>query len=68
MPIFEYFCDTCLGTEEVICKYDEMPDVVICPYCDDSQGGPVMHSIISAAGFRLHGDGYYKPTKKTGGD
>ena len=61
MPIYEYECKACGSRHEVIQKMSEEP-LVECPECKQ----PEMKKLISAAGFRLKGGGWYETDFKTG--
>ena len=75
MPIYEYQCQACGNEHEAIQKMSAEP-LVICPACSE----PELKKKISAAGFRLKGNGWYvtdfkgskkkekKEEKKEGGD
>ncbi len=62
MPIYEYECKACGSRHEVIQKMSEEP-LVECPDCKK----PELKKLISAAGFRLKGGGWYETDFKTGG-
>ncbi|MCK5647777.1 MAG: zinc ribbon domain-containing protein [Gammaproteobacteria bacterium] len=55
MPIYEYRCNACGHEMEIIQKMadDPMKD---CPVCKESK----LKKLISAAGFRLKGSGWYE--------
>ncbi len=55
MPIYEYECDDCGHQFE---KLQKMNDAVLkdCPDCDNSS----LRKLISAAGFKLKGSGWYE--------
>ncbi len=61
MPIYEYCCDACGHELEVMQK---MSDAALtdCPEC----GKPALRKLISAAGFRLKGGGWYETDFKSG--
>ena len=61
MPIYEYRCDSCSHEFETMQKMSEDP-LQICPKCD--QEGLVKK--VSAAGFRLKGNGWYETDFKSG--
>ena len=62
MPIYEYQCTDCGHELETIQKMSEDP-LKDCPEC----GKPALQKLISAAGFRLKGGGWYETDfKKTG--
>ena len=55
MPIYEYECQACGYHLEVIQKMSDAP-VVACPACGKTE----LKKLISAAGFRLSGTGWYE--------
>lgn len=55
MPIYEYECGDCGHRMEAIQKLSD-PLLVDCPSC----GKPGLRKLISAAGFRLSGGGWYE--------
>ena len=61
MPIYEYACDACGHQLEAIQKMsdDALTD---CPECNK----PELKKLISAAGFRLKGGGWYETDFKSG--
>ena len=61
MPIYEYRCADCDHQLEVVQKLSEEP-IVSCPECKKDS----LKKIISAAGFRLKGDGWYETDFKSG--
>jgi len=61
MPIYEYQCKACSHELEVIQKINEEP-LKFCPEC----GKPELSKLISAAGFRLKGSGWYETDFKSG--
>ena len=54
MPIYEYECSECGHYMEAIQRISEDP-LKECPAC----GQPALTKLISAAGFRLKGTGWY---------
>ena len=55
MPIYEYRCEDCSHEFERLQKIsDPLPSE--CPQC----GSPQVRKLISAAGFRLKGGGWYE--------
>lgn len=61
MPLYEYQCDTCEHQFEALQKMTD--DALIhCPACDES----TLRKLVSAAGFRLKGDGWYETDFKSG--
>jgi putative FmdB family regulatory protein len=61
MPIYEYQCAACEESHDALQKLSDTP-LVDCPSC----GKPELKKKISAAGFRLTGDGWYETDFKTG--
>lgn len=55
MPIYEYRCRACGHELEKLQKLSE-PPLEICPSCNK----PALSKLISAAGFRLAGSGWYE--------
>jgi putative FmdB family regulatory protein len=55
MPIYEYRCESCGEHLEKLQKLSDDP-LEICPSC----GKPELKKLISAAGFRLKGSGWYE--------
>ncbi len=62
MPIYEYACNECGHALEAMQKLSDAP-LVDCPAC----GKPALRKLISAAGFRLKGGGWYETDFKSGG-
>lgn len=61
MPIYEYECTACGHTLEKLQKVNEHP-LLECPQCNAA----ALQKLISAAGFRLTGGGWYETDFKTG--
>lgn len=61
MPIYEYRCADCSHELERIQKVSDDP-LTECPAC----GRPTLKKLISAAGFRLKGGGWYETDFKQG--
>ena len=61
MPIYEYECVACGRRHEILQKIGELP-LRECPDC----GEPELSKLVSAAGFRLAGSGWYETDFKTG--
>ena len=61
MPIYEYKCYACGPTFETLQKISDAP-LINCPDC----GKDALKKLISAAGFRLKGGGWYETDFKTG--
>ena len=55
MPIYEYRCGDCGHAFEKLQKLNEQP-LIDCPEC----GQAALQKLISAAGFRLKGKGWYE--------
>lgn len=62
MPIYEYECAACAHQLESLQKISDAP-LTDCPQC----GKPSLRKLISAAGFRLKGAGWYETDFKSGG-
>ena len=61
MPLYEYRCDTCGHEFEALQKMNDEP-LMHCPACDEA----ALRKLVSAAGFRLKGDGWYETDFKSG--
>jgi putative FmdB family regulatory protein len=61
MPIYEYECQSCGFKKEALQKISDAP-LVDCPEC----GKPELKKMVSAAGFRLKGAGWYETDFKSG--
>jgi len=61
MPIYEYECTACGYTLEKLQKVSDEP-LLECPQCKQ----PTLQKLVSAAGFRLKGGGWYETDFKTG--
>ena len=61
MPIYEYECKACGHRMEAIQKISDDP-LKDCPECNK----PELKKLISAAGFRLKGGGWYETDFKSG--
>ena len=61
MPLYEYRCDACKHEFEALQKISDEP-LVLCPACE----APQLRKLVSAAGFRLKGQGWYETDFKTG--
>jgi putative FmdB family regulatory protein len=62
MPIYEFRCEKCGHEFESLQKMSD-PDPDVCPECGEH--GSVSR-LISAAGFRLKGGGWYETDFKSG--
>lgn len=62
MPIYEYQCEMCGHRLEALQKLSEQP-LSHCPAC----GRDGLQKMVSAAGFRLKGSGWYATDFKDGG-
>jgi putative FmdB family regulatory protein len=63
MPIYEYQCKSCGHELEAMQKISDDP-LKECPACGDLE----LTKLISAAGFRLKGGGWYETDFKSGKD
>lgn len=61
MPIYEYECKACGHHLEKLQKLSAEP-LRDCPACDQAE----LIRLVSAAGFRLAGSGWYETDFKTG--
>jgi len=61
MPIYEYRCAECGHELEKLQKISDAP-LTECPAC----GKPALQKLVSAAGFRLKGGGWYETGFKSG--
>ena len=61
MPFYEYRCDACGHEFEAMQKMSDAP-LVDCPAC----ARPELIKLVSAAGFRLKGGGWYETDFKGG--
>lgn len=61
MPIYEYRCDDCGHELEALQKISD-PQLTDCPACQT----PSLKKLMSAAGFRLKGGGWYETDFKSG--
>ncbi len=61
MPIYEYRCEECGHEMDALQKLSDAP-LTDCPEC----GKPALKKLISAAGFRLKGSGWYETDFKSG--
>ena len=62
MPIYEYLCTDCEHKLEKLQKMSDAP-LTDCPACEQ----PALKRLISAAGFRLKGGGWYETDFKKDG-
>ncbi len=62
MPIYEYQCSACGQKLEKLQKFSD-PLLVDCPAC----AKPALRKMVTAAGFRLKGSGWYETDFKTDG-
>ncbi|MDW3094205.1 MAG: zinc ribbon domain-containing protein [Gammaproteobacteria bacterium] len=60
MPIYEYECQHCGYRHEALQKISEDP-LTVCPSCNES----ALKKLVSAAGFRLSGSGWYETDFKS---
>jgi putative FmdB family regulatory protein len=63
VPIYEYQCKSCGHELEAIQKLSDDP-LKECPACGDLE----LTKLVSAAGFRLKGGGWYETDFKAGKD
>tara|TARA_Y100000814_G_scaffold40114_1_gene25188 strand:+ start:225 stop:659 length:435 start_codon:yes stop_codon:yes gene_type:complete len=61
MPIYEYRCDSCGARTEAFQKLSDKP-LEVCSVC----GAASLRKLMSAASFRLKGEGWYETDFKTG--
>jgi putative FmdB family regulatory protein len=61
MPIYEYRCQQCGHELEKLQRMSDAP-LTLCPACEE----PGLRRLISAAGFRLKGGGWYETDFKQG--
>jgi len=61
MPFYEYRCEQCGHELEVLRKISD-PPLTDCPEC----ARPALKKLVSAAGFRLKGSGWYETDFKGG--
>jgi len=61
MPFYEYQCEQCGHELEVLQKISD-PLLTDCPECAQ----PALKKLVSAAGFRLKGSGWYETDFKGG--
>ncbi|AMD00917.1 MULTISPECIES: FmdB family zinc ribbon protein [Halomonas] len=61
MPIYEYQCKACGHRLEKLQKISAAP-LTDCPACE----APELNRLVSAAGFRLAGGGWYETDFKSG--
>lgn len=62
MPIYEYQCQSCGHELEKIQRMSDDP-LIDCPDCGEAE----LRRLVSAAGFRLKGGGWYETDFKKGG-
>jgi len=61
MPIYEYKCQSCGHELEKLQRISD-PSLTDCPFCDE----PALQRLMSVAGFRLKGAGWYETDFKNG--
>ena len=61
MPIYEYQCQACQNQIEALQKISDTP-LLDCPQCGEAS----LKKKVSAAAFRLKGNGWYETDFKTG--
>jgi putative FmdB family regulatory protein len=62
MPIYEYRCAACGHELERLQRLGDAP-LTVCPDCGETE----LRRLVSAAGFRLKGGGWYETDFKTDG-
>lgn len=62
MPIYEYQCGSCGHQMDKLQNISDAP-LIDCPECEK----PELKKVISAAGFRLKGAGWYETDFKSSG-
>ena len=60
MPIYEYQCEQCGYRHEALQKMTDAP-LTTCPSCE----AEALKKVVSAAGFRLSGNGWYETDFKS---
>jgi len=63
MPIYEYKCNACDHRLEKLQRMSDDP-LKVCPECDEQE----LTKLVSAAGFRLTGTGWYETDFKNKGN
>jgi putative FmdB family regulatory protein len=63
MPIYEYCCQQCGHSLDILQKMSDAP-VTLCPECKQH----ALTKLVSAAGFRLSGTGWYETDFKSDTD
>ncbi len=58
MPLYEYKCETCAKTFEVVQKFSDLP-LKACPDC-----GKEVEKLMSLGSFQLKGSGWYNTDYK----
>jgi len=61
MPFYEYRCENCGHEMEALQKISDAP-LLYCPECEQA----ALKKLVSAAGFRLKGSGWYETDFKGG--
>ena len=61
MPIYEYECGACSHTFDTLQKFSDAA-LTRCPKCNEES----LRKLISAAAFRLKGEGWYETDFKSG--
>lgn len=62
MPIYEYRCTDCGFQDEFLQKVSEAP-LTVCPSC----GKASLRKLLSVAGFKLKGSGWYETDFRNSG-
>lgn len=60
MPIYEYECEACGHHHDILQKAGD-PLLTVCPECSR----PSLRKLVSVAGFRLSGSGWYETDFKS---
>lgn len=60
MPIYEYECEACGHRDDILQKAGDLL-LTVCPECSR----PALRKLVSAAGFRLSGSGWYETDFKS---
>ena len=61
MPIYEYQCEACGHQFDIIQKISDTK-LTLCPKCNEHK----LKKLVTAAGFKLKGTGWYETDFKTG--
>jgi putative FmdB family regulatory protein len=58
--IYEYKCEACEKEYDMLQRMEDKP-IEVCPHCGKKKAKRV---VTGGNGFRIHGQGVYKPTSK----